>query len=510
MAKRKKSPEPNSPAAQLQAVKQCLESALSGGVHLTVWTRGEPFDASRIAERLNLWRMNGQNGAYYAPAAIGDKVEPGRLREWREMGKGDVTRYMKIAGLNSKPLDDDRISQQELILEYVCNRRLVHFAAPLAGYYPGVHYSNEGKPFIVLDGPAVPRPEEGDWSLIEKVLTTRLDNSVGPQYELFKLWLKRGVEPLLSGNRRKGPILILAGPNDCGKTFILHHVVTAVLGGREFDPTDYFKSEQGFNKGMMSSESLVMNEFPFGLDGASRLMLSEKLKRIAANDTHIYHPKGRDAFTVEPHFRLSISINDNAEKLRALPPLGNDFADKVILLKVTATEPMPMPTSSDEEEKAFAAAIRKEIPAFLHHLIHWTPPEEIEHGRFGMMTWQHPEITEALWEQEPANRFALLLDRFLFPPSELNKPEAHCWYKATELNEQLTAPDATHSSQFRALLRHEGACAQMLGIIHKREGDEIGQRRGVKGKDVGPEDEERRYRKRHTRAGNFWGIFPPK
>jgi hypothetical protein len=460
------------------------------------------FDPKTIVEKLNLWRLNDATAKYFGPMQSGE--------DWREMSEKDLRRSLRAEGLRRKAAEQELLSEIESVIEYIQHHRLVDFAGPLAGYKPGVHYAPDGKPFIVRGGPKLIHPKQGDWSLIREILEPRFTDSAGPQLEYFLLWLKRALEPLYEGRRRKGPLLILAGPNNCGKSFVQHRIITPVLGGREFDPTDFFKNESGFNKHMMASEHLPIDEFAFPLDTASRLMLSEKFKKIVANDSQIYHPKGRDAMTMHPHFRLSISINDNAEKLRALPPMNNDLADKVVLLKLRGGLSMPMPTNSDEEEARFVEAVRAQLPAFVYHLLNWEPPREISLGRFGMQTWQHPEIVDLLWEQEPVSRFAFLIDRELFPPDDSESWEAWGWSKAVELHERLTRDGSPRCAQFRSLLKYEGSCAQMLGMLHKREANELASGRGVQIAEIRDDDSGRRYAKRHTKTGNFWQIRPPK
>jgi hypothetical protein len=305
-------------------------------------------------------------------------------------------------------------------------------------------------------------------------------------------------------------MLILAGPNNSGKSFIQFGIITPLLGGREFDPTDFFKNDSGFNKHMMASEHLAIHEFAFPLDNMSRLILSEKLKKIVANDSQTYHPKGRDAMTMHPQLRLSISINDNPEKIRALPPMNNDLLDKVVMLRLRGDIPMPMPTNSDEEEGEFARCVRAQLPAFVHFVLHWQPPEAIAVGRFGMKTWQHPELVDMLWEQEPVSRFAHLLDRALFP-AEVSHPwpaEAK-WGKSAALEEQLTAEETKFAQQFRTMFKSPGICSQYLGILHKKETERIAGLRHCRETDVSERDAERRYAKKHTNTCNVWQIRPP-
>jgi hypothetical protein len=462
-----------------------------------------PFNPKAVAERLQIWRLNSKEATYFAPMKSGD--------DWREMSEKDLRRSLRAEGVRVKADQDQQLADADMVFEYVGNFRMVDFSGPLAGYKAGLHHSKEGTPFIVRGGPKLIEPKAGDCSLIWQILTPRFEDIAGPQLDYLRLWLKRGVEPLYEGRRRKGPMLILTGPNDCGKSFIQDHVITPIFGGRYFDPTDFFKNEAGFNKYMMASEHLAIGEFAFPLDGASRLMLSEKFKKIVANDGQTYHPKGKDAMTMHPHFRLSISINDNPEKIRALPPMNNDLSDKVLLLRVRGGLAMPMPTNSDAEEAVFAAAVKAALPAFVHELLAWTPPAEIALGRFGMQVWQHPQIVDSLWEQEPGNRFAFLLDEELFPADERGEWKTWGWKKAVALHEQVTRDGAGHAKQFASVAKHEGAFTQMLGLLFKRESEALARERRVKPDAIEDDDPARRYAKRHTsKDGNFWMIRPPK
>jgi Family of unknown function (DUF5906) len=472
--------------------------------HVPVNHEDSLFNAKAIAERLDIWRLNAASGPYFAPMKSGE--------DWREMSGSDLRRLLKAEGVRTK--EDDRdpefLSEADRVLEFVQNYRLVDFAGPLAGHRAGVHLTKDGRPLIVRGGPKLIPPEEGDFSLIREILEPRFQDSAEPQLDFFLFWLKRGMEPLYHGRIRKGPILILAGPNDAGKSFIQQHIITPLFGGREFDPTEFFKNESGFNKYMMASESLVIGEFAFPLDGANRLMLSEKFKKIVANDSQTYHPKGRDAMTMHPHFRLSISINDNEEKLRALPPMNNDLIDKVVLLKVRGGLSMPMPTNTDEEEASFANAVRAQLPAFAYYLLNWQPPEKIAIGRFGMQVWQHPEIVDSLWAQEPASRFAFLLDLELFPADERGGWEKWGPGKAVALYEEMTRDGAPHAKQFTSVARGEGGFSQMLGTLARKEGLTLARERGIKLENLRDDDPARRYAKSHKNFGNLWEIRPPK
>ena len=476
-----------------------------------------PFDPKAVAERLQIWRLNTKEATYFAPMKSGD--------DWREINASDLRRMLMAEGVKKspkpvrwvadkdgkeKPVEWEPLSEADMVFEYVGNFRMVDFSGPLAGYKAGLHHSKEGIPFIVRGGPKLIEPKEGDDSLIWEILHPRFQDTAGPQLEYFTLWLKRAIEPLYRGARRKGPMLILAGPIGCGKSFIQDHIITPLFGGRSFDPTDFLKNDSGFNKYMMASEHLCIGEFAFPPDWAFRVMLSEKFKKIVANDSHTYHPKGKDAMTMHPHFRLSISINDNDEKLRALPPMTNDLSDKVLLLRLAGGLEMPMPTNTDEEEEAFAAAVRAQLPAFVHRILAFKPPEPMAIGRFGMQVWQHPEIVEALWGNEHGSRFAFLLDLELFPADKREEWKSTAWLKSEALHEQMTRDGAGHAKQFAAISKGVGAFQQMLGTLFKRESDALARARRAKPDKIEWDDPERRYAKNHnSKTGNSWMIRPP-
>lgn len=64
---------------------------------------------------------------------------------------------------------------------------------------------------------------------------------------------------------------------------------------------------------------------------------------VTACETQSCHAKNRQAITLTPLWRLTISLNDEPESLLTLPPLDNSLEDKVILCK-GEKHAMPMRT----------------------------------------------------------------------------------------------------------------------------------------------------------------------
>jgi hypothetical protein len=59
--------------------------------------------------------------------------------------------------------------------------------------------------------------------------------------------------------------------------------------------------------------------------------LGTKIKEICANTTQSAHPKNRNAVTLTPFWRLSISVNDEPEKLMILPPIDESLSGVAII-----------------------------------------------------------------------------------------------------------------------------------------------------------------------------------
>ena len=124
--------------------------------------------------------------------------------------------------------------------------------------------------------------------------------------------------------------------------------------------------------------------------------------------------KGRDAVTLYPCQRLSMSLNDEPENLLILPPLEISLLDKIILCKVFK-RPLPMPAETDEERAALWAQIAREIPCWLHYLIHEHVIEpEHRSERYGVRHWHHPDLVRALDELTPEDEVCKLLEQALF------------------------------------------------------------------------------------------------
>lgn len=368
-----------------------------------------PFDSSAVLEELGLYWLNG------SPSYFLRKEVEGCAR-FLEMGASEVRRKLRVRGVRNRPDPDsgESVSQVDRVLDATTETRAVDFAVSIGGTPAGV-YDLPGGRVLVRESPRLIEPKEGDFTNIENFLTALLGDDV----MLFCCWLKIGYQALRAGQRRPGQALIIVGPPDCGKSRIQHQIITPILAGRSADPKSFFFGRTDFNAELIGSEHLLVEEVPSSSRHEERLFFGERIKEIVANDTARLHKKNRDAVTVSPFWRLSITLNDNPEKLRCLPPLTDDLAEKIIMLQAKQAPEFWLRFADDPDpRKAFRDSVNRELPAFVHWLETMTIPENLQARRYGVKSHIPEEIGLTIFEGEPEHHLLLLLDKGLWPADE--------------------------------------------------------------------------------------------
>ncbi len=403
------------------------------------------LDPSGVLHEMGLYWLQG------SPSYFLKRNEAGRQR-FVEMGVRDVVRKLKLRGFRSKK-DENDISQIDRILNEITESRTVDVVASIGGTPAGV-YDLPGGRVLVRESPRLIEPIPGDFPTIEEFLTQTL----GEGSVRFSCWLKIAYEALRAGQRRPGQALILIGPPDCGKSRIQHQIITAILAGRAADPKSFFFGRTDFNAELVGAEHLLIEEVPSSSKHEERLFFGERIKEIVANDTARLHKKNRDAVTVSPFWRLSISLNDNREKLRCLPPLSDDLAEKIIMLTVRpAPEFWERFADEPDPRSAFREAIAAEMPAYAHYLLSLAIPPELLARRYGVASFIPEELGDDIFEGEPEHHLLLLINKGLKTSDEPWEGDAE------DLKQTLCADDSPVKSSARKLI---GSLANLgtLGI----------------------------------------------
>ena len=386
-----------------------------------------------------------------------------KLGGWLPLNETQYKRRLRRDGLRSKAEDGELISEVDARLLEVQEEFNIDYAGPVAGYDSGFYTEGETR-FLVTRSPNVPKPEPGDWSTIKALINGLLRDDTGQINHLYG-WLKIACEALRERKFRPGQAVAFAGPRESGKSLLQNHIITPALGGRVAKPYQHMVGDTPFNSDLFAAEHLSIEDEHASTDIRARLKFGAQIKNITVNDIQRCHQKNREAFTMRPFWRLSISLNDEPEHMMVLPPMDESIEDKIMLFKVSK-KPMPMPTRTLEERQAFLDRIAKELPAFLHWLTEWEIPEDIRCQRFGVRYFHHPELLEEINDLSPEERFMGFIDLVLFDNGASMNGS---WTgKAIELQHELTDQDSPVQREAQKLLGWNCACGSYLGRLAKR------------------------------------------
>jgi len=400
---------------------------------------------------------------------------------WIEITETSLRRHLRAAGISPNCPDGQIISPLDKKLIELQTKFDVAFAGPLAGYPKGI-YEISGNRILVSSSPKFIAPKPGKWPLIDALLKNLFDDPHRDQRPYVLGWLKVALAALRAGQHRPGQALAMAGPIESGKS-LFQNLITEMLGGRAAKPYRYMRDKTEFNGELFGAEHLMIEDEVASTDIRTRRIFGARIKETTVNQTHSFHAKHRQAITLTPIWRLTISLNDEPENLLILPPLDESLIDKIMLLKV-AKRPMPMATQTDAQKKAFWDALLAELPAFLWYLEQWEIPVELKSQRFGITHFHHPELLAAIETLAPETRLLALLDAELF-----SGPVNSAWEgTAEELERRLINGESSYEA--RRLLDWDNATGTYLGRLESKHPDRI--------------------QKLRTATRRLWKINPPQ
>ena len=386
------------------------------------------FDPGESCAQANLWWENDGGDNFI----ISSKVEGEDLwSRWPMTSIKKLLRELPIYPSEFKG-EKERLHEMDRVLLHARKHRCVHrMVDALAGYKSGIH-GEKSRRFIVASSPQIVEPKDVPWDTMREFIEGRLRptspgwdgnivNGWQDQSVMFHAWCKSSYLSLTEGEPGSymgGHVLVLAGAGDSGKSRLQTNIIKPLLGGRAADPTTYLTGMDAFNADMIEAECLLMEELTSGSHKTQdRVQLSEQFKKLVATEAKRVRLMKTDPFTVEPFWRVSLSINNDPDKMRAFPMLTPDFRDKVLMLLVDQV-PLPMPTDTPDQRKAWNAKMREELPGYIYWLLnHFEIPEELlkdETGRratrFGFRHWQHPTLASELFDDTPYAKMLSLID----------------------------------------------------------------------------------------------------
>jgi hypothetical protein len=303
-------------------------------------------------------------------------------------------RDLRFKELTTETIPGRNWSQIDIALRYFQENKFVNFVGPLAGKPCGPHEEN-GIRILVTSQAKVIEPKRGTWDTLGHLFCNLLAHETEPyadsQIISFYGWVKISYTAFCARKFQPGQALSLAGPIECGKSLV-QSLITEILGGRSAKAVMFLQGRTDFNGELFGAEHLIMEDEAASTIHRDRMALGTSIKNLIANKVHPCHPKHRQIVNLCPWWRLSISLNDRAERLLVLPPLTDDMADKIILLRARK-HPMPMAAETAEEKQIFWRTLLSELPAFLYWLINDFQIEDSwRNTRFGIKTFHHPTL----------------------------------------------------------------------------------------------------------------------
>ena len=384
---------------------------------------------------------------------------------WIALNETQFKRVLRQRGISPKVPEGSYVSplDERLIeIQQTCD---VHYAGALAGHAAAIYEMGERR-ILVTESPRVIKPKAGGWRILRAFIDGLLGDLQVDQRPFLYGWLKVGFEALRAAMRRPGQALVIAGVHDCGKS-LLQNLITLILGGRSARPYQFMSGLTPFNSDLFEAEHLMIEDDQASHDIRARRNFGAQLKNITVTEWQRCHAKNRVAISLAPFWRLSISVNDEPENLMVLPPIDDSIEDKLIILRASKA-PMPMPTATLEQRKAFWQRLEGELPSFLFYLTQWEIPRELSSERFGIAHFHHPEILQAIDNLAPEFRLLNLIDDQLFRDGD------DAWEgTAEQLERLLTSENSSCRFEARRLFTFNTACGVYLGRLAKKYSDRV-------------------------------------
>jgi energy-coupling factor transporter ATP-binding protein EcfA2 len=381
---------------------------------------------------------------------------------WLPLNETQFRRHLKAMGYRSDRDRNEYVSPLDAALNGVQLDAAVDYSGPLAGYRSGF-YSMQGRQVLVTSSPNIIEPAAGSFETIDHLLMTLLDYANNKdQLAVIYGWLKVFYDALRQGQVRTGQVLFLTGPKNCGKS-LLQNLLTVIMGGRSAKPYQFALGGTAFNADLFQAEHLVVEDEQPSSDMRTRRMFGTFLKGIAANQSQRLHGKNKDGLTLEPLWRVSVSVNDDPEHLLVLPPLDESLLDKVIVFRcVQPSEPFN--DGTPEGRRDYWQKLVDEIPAFLDFLCSWDIPPEYRCSRFGIKAYVNPDVADALLDLSDEMRLLNLCDMAQIY-------EGGYWQGTSDDLERKLRDDTNVGRDVARLLTWQKACGTYLGrLAHVKNG----------------------------------------
>ena len=359
-------------------------------------------------------------------------------------------------------------SESSRCLMKIQSTRNVAYIGPLAGYPTGV-YSMNGRHVLVTESPSFIEAQSGEWPTLKRLFDGLFIHDDVDQLPYFYGWLQSAMESFRLRRWKSSQLLALAGPVSCGKS-LTQNLITTMFGSRSSQPYSFMMGRTDFNSHLFRGEHLMLEDEAENSRYENRRHFAANIKKLLCNRDQYVHGKNKEAATLQPIWRMSLSLNDDPEALQVLPPFDSDVHDKIIALRVKpAANELKSSLGMDEDQ--FWKLLVNELPAFLHYVEHeFEVPAELRDVRYGIRAFQHPDLVEKIQETAPQMKLIELVDAELFR----HERNLGGWEgTASQLAQALTQENRDSSYEARKLLSGTNTVGRYLARLKESDAEHV-------------------------------------
>lgn len=356
--------------------------------------------------------------------------------EWRGRDIRTFSTVLKYMGLcpvvRSKDVKE-KISELDHVLAHISFNCSVKYAGAISGFKKGLIVNNGNRMLVTRDADLID-PTPGDWPVLEALFTQMFGHGSpdvandGPdQLPYFYGTWKHALE-CLQGRYLDKRILCMtmAGAAGCGKSLVKKLIATS-LGGRECKPYRYMIGQDNFSGDLIGSEVWGIDDEQGGdTSMKARLKFGAELKMAVADELYRIRAIAQNGVTMEMFRFPIVCLNREPDRLKVLPPLDDDIADKISVL-LAHKHPMPMPSSDPGDRDLFWNTMMEELPHFIHWLLN-DYEVSVPYGRFGVTHFHHPDLCSDLFEVSREREFWTQINRVLKAEWFSDDEMAPRWY----------------------------------------------------------------------------------
>lgn len=292
------------------------------------------------------------------------------------------------------------------LLIYIRHERAVSEVFRALSCRPRGRYFFNNRQVLVLESPFTIEADEGQFPTIRRMLETVFPERDFEQLARFLAWLKIARAAYLRAVESDGatvspvPLLMLLGTAGAGKDLLFGSLINPALGNRERGGMDTWTQERPWLGINVGKECILGTELRT-LPPKERNDFTQTIKAVLGGEGYTAERKNKDAFTYKgQHFLVLLANIDEGGNCAACCPdtKDKDFKDKFLALAVSNAPAVKaaFPTAKRAEN---AAAIRRELPAFLYWLeTYFDFSDEWKDERFGLTQYTAPAAASALYE----------------------------------------------------------------------------------------------------------------